>query len=190
MPGLVVLINPCGFQLAPYGLLDPSLKRDKTVGVNQDYFSVMVKGHHVEVRDTAFGRAVFATRDLSRGEIAFEEEALATVTFDKSRCSFCANAIFKVVNCPKCICERYCSESCRLSALGRYHEVLCARSKQVEELFDSMGDTSDLTETCQTFFAIKIMAWALQRSQTTGLPRHKCCEELDLLCSWADHDPR
>lgn len=129
-------------------------------------------------------------RDIKAGDVAFQEAPIVTVTFDKQRCSYCACPITQAVKCPNCSCERYCSIFCQAAAKADYHEALCERGGLVKELFDCMEPTADLTETCQVFYALKLMAAVIQKSKTNGIPRSECCKELDLLCTWADHDPR
>ena len=112
-----------------------------------------------------------------------------TVAYDAKRCSFCASPIKKAVHCPSCSCERYCSTWCLSAAKKSYHEELCKRGELVQALFDSMQSDSDLTETCQAFYAIKLIAAILQQSNARGVSRSECCKELDMLCAWRDHDP-
>lgn len=127
--------------------------------------------------------------DIKAGQVAFEEPPIMTVTYDAKRCSFCASPIKKAVHCPSCSCERYCSTWCLSAAKKSYHEELCKRGELVQALFDSMQSDSDLTETCQAFYAIKLIAAILQQSNARGVSRSECCKELDMLCAWRDHDP-
>lgn len=134
------------FSYAPYGGL--RMRPDRTVASNTTYFAQLTEGKDLEIRDTSYGRAVFATRAYKKGDLIFSEAPLVTATTDKTLCSFCTLAVpkNKSVCCDKCACERYCSTHCRDAALHSYHQHLCMQSTEVEALMQGLQGT-ELAET-------------------------------------------
>lgn len=73
------------------------------------------------------GLGLYTASDCGEaGALLLHESPLLALSYRPERCAACAEPLGDgAVACETCLAERYCCESCRSAALGRYHRAQC-----------------------------------------------------------------
>ena len=102
----------------------PEVMRLKTSLPKMPAASDAIKVKH----DPAYGRHVYAERDVLPGEVIFTESPIVSTTCDEhveDICLVCLRYTTAPLPCPTCSDVSFCSLSCRSLALSSFHKYEC-----------------------------------------------------------------
>lgn len=89
----------------------------------------------IEIKyDEIFGRQLTVNRYVPPGEVLLVEDAYVVFPNLECRylyCSHCLNLALTAIPCDSCPCVIFCSESCKLDAWKKYHDVECSIIKRL-----------------------------------------------------------
>ena len=162
-PRLRSTVAYCNRSLANFKLDLPMLSLKDADAIERQLEQIQLEHPGITVRDVpGMGRGLFATRQHHKGELILVEEPFVAAFAHGDRCQHCFQELARgstaAVTCERCNTDRYCTEI----AWNRYHEVLCPKAEELENMRASIAEAGQTTTSMCPLVIVCLIAMTLK----------------------------